>query len=103
MDRKKRYIFIGLLFIFLSYFLLVLPNSAAQSIFAEEDMLAISTSTLHEHIGEKDDLKKSPFSIIEYTAALLAIMAIALCQYIFKENTRKMIFMTPIYYEANSI
>jgi hypothetical protein len=104
MNRKKPFIFIGLLIIFLSYLLLVLPNTANQSSFANDDVLAISTSGLYDHAGDKDDTKKFPFSIIEYAAAsITAMIAAIFSQHVFPKYNRKMIFMTPIYYEANSI
>ncbi|KAB2331795.1 hypothetical protein [Bacillus mesophilum] len=104
MNQHKKIISIGLLFIFLSYLLIGFPNNMAQSFTGADDVLTVGSIGIHDHAGEKDEVKKVP-SLLFDSAAIIVLMttaAAAICLH-FSKNTRIKIFMTPYFYQANSI
>lgn len=104
MNQHKKIISIGLLFIFLSYLLIGFPNNMAQSFIGADDVLTAGSIGIHDHAGEKDEVKKVP-SLLFDSAAIIVLMttaAAAICLH-FSKNTRIKIFMTPYFYQANSI
>ncbi|WP_080848550.1 hypothetical protein [Cytobacillus gottheilii] len=104
MNQHKRIISIGLLFIFMSYLLIGFPNNMAQSFTGADDILTAGAIGVHDHTDEKDDLKKVP-SLLFDSAAIIVLMTTAAAAIFlhFLRNTRIKIFMTPYFYQANSI